>query len=274
MPGRRLPREAKLPEPDGPASRRANLIGIGAPRTATSSLAWMLRATGDVFVPEEKEVNGFGIDDSVTEARYDTHFEKATVDHRYLAELSPVYLSNARVARRIRSYNPEAKIIATLRDPISRVVSQYRHMKRKIDVSMGPELNLDINSYIKKGLIGLRGRKSLKNSWYSASMNIKHSFYGRHLRRYYQCFPSDQILVLIYEDLIRPHPPGETSAWEQDLQRFLGVRLNKKYWDNRAVGFETEVADDVAGDLRKLFASEVSATSELIGRDLAELWGY
>ncbi|WP_143748641.1 sulfotransferase family protein [Mesorhizobium sophorae] len=263
-----------MPALKTPTSGRANLIGIGAPRTATSSLARMLGATRDVFVPEEKEINGFGIDDDVTEARYDTHFAEAAVDHRYLADISPVYLSSAQVAERIRSYNPQAKIIATLREPVSRVISQYRHMKGKIDASLGPELSLDINSYIRNGLIGFASHRAQDNSWYSASMNIEHSFYGRHLRRYYQSFPRNQILVLIYEDLIRPHPVREKGAWEQQLQQFLGVRVSQKYWDNRAEGFETEIAGDVAGDLKKLFATEVSMASDLTGRDLVGLWGY
>ncbi|MFD1981326.1 sulfotransferase family protein [Mesorhizobium newzealandense] len=263
-----------MPTLKTPTSRRANLIGIGAPRTATSSLARMLSATRDVFVPEEKEVNGFGIDDDVTDARYDMHFTEAAIDHRYLADISPVYLSSAQVAERIRSYNPEAKIIATLRDPVSRVISQYRHMKGKIDASLGPDLSLDINSYIKNGLIEISSHRAWDNSWYSASTNIVHSFYGSHLRRYYQSFPRKQILVLIYEDLIRPQPLRAKGAWEQQLQRFLGVGVNQQYWDNRAEGFETEIADDVAGDLKKLFAAEVSTASDLIGRDLVELWGY
>lgn len=119
-------------------ARRVNLIGIGAARTATSSLAWMLRGTGKVFVPEEKEMNGFGIDADVTASVYDMRFSEATTEHRYLADISPVYLSSIQVAEAIKAYNPDAKIIA--RDPVSRVISQYRHMKGKIDPSLGAEL--------------------------------------------------------------------------------------------------------------------------------------
>jgi hypothetical protein len=80
---------------------------------------------------------------------------------------------------------------------------------------------------MKKGLIEISNHDSLDNSWYSASMNIGHSFYGRNLRRYYRSFPRDQVLVLVYEDLIRPHPLREKGAWEQELQRFLGVRVSQ-----------------------------------------------
>jgi hypothetical protein len=254
-------------------ARRVNLIGIGAPRTATSSLAWMLRGTGKVFVPEEKEMNGFGIDADVTESVYDMRFSEATTEHRYLADISPVYLSSIQVAEAIKAYNPDAKIIATLRDPVSRVISQYRHMKGKIDPYLGPELKLDINSYIGKGVADIYNNKLEDNSWYSAAMNINHSFYGKHLQAYYQRFPKNQMLVLVYEDLTRRRPFHQ-GLWARQLQRFLGVNVNQEHHDNRAIGFETKIAGDMAVDLKKLFAADVSTTSDLIGRDLAKLWGY
>lgn len=254
--------------------RRANLIGIGAPRTATSSLARMLGATRKVFIPAEKEVNGFGIDADMTEARYGTRFADARSDCRYLADISPVYLSSRQAAERIRSYNPEAKIIATLREPVSRVISQYRHMKAKIDPSLGPELALDIDAYLRVGLAEIRSAQQQENSWYSASLNIAHSFYGSSLRRYYDLFPKDQIMVLIYEDLVRPRRFWETGVWEQDLRKFLGIKVSQRFWDNRAKGFKTAVSDEVADELKELFAAEVTATSELVGRDLNRMWGY
>lgn len=254
--------------------RRTNLIGIGAPRTATSSLASMLSATGQVFVPEEKEINGFGIDVELTESRYNARFSEARTEHCYLADISPVYLSNSRVAERIKRYNPQAKIIATLREPVSRVISQYRHMKRKVDPVLGPELQVDLNSYVQNGLRALRNKRPPENSWYSASMNIAHSLYGRHLRRYFDCFPQHQILVLIYEELICRRPFEEKGKWGEELQLFLGIDVSEKFWHNSAEGPEVKIADDLEADLREMFAAEVAATSQLIGRDLNRIWGY
>lgn len=234
----------------------------------------MLGATRKVFIPPEKEVNGFGIDADVTEARYETRFADARSDCRYLADISPVYLSSRRAAERIQSYNPEAKIIATLREPVSRVISQYRHMKAKIDASLGPELALDIDAYLRAGLAEIKSAQHQENSWYSASLNIAHSFYGSNLRRYYDLFPRDQIMVLIYEDLIRPRRFWEKGIWEQDLQRFLGIKVSQRFWDNRAKGTKIAVSDEVTSDLKELFAAEVAITSDLIGRDLNQMWGY
>ncbi|PWV98726.1 sulfotransferase domain-containing protein [Hoeflea marina] len=260
--------------PKGTGSRQANLIGIGAPRTATSSLARMLQASQEVFVPEEKELNGFGIDTSVTAERYDMSFAKATVEQHYLADITPVYLSNEQMPERIRSYNPDARIIATLREPVSRVVSQYRHMKSVVDTSLGPDLALDIESYVKRGLAEIGGHSPAENTWYSAAMNIRHSLYGSHLSRYYRCFPRDRILVLIYEDLTGPTPAAGKGVWEQQLKDFLGVTTDQTHWQNRAEGFETEISEELKGELRTLFAPEVALAGELIGRDLAGLWGY
>ena len=54
----------------------------------------MLGATRKVFIPPEKEVNGFGIDTDMTEARYEARFADARSDCHYLADISPVYLSS------------------------------------------------------------------------------------------------------------------------------------------------------------------------------------
>ena len=254
--------------------RRANLIGIGAPRTATSSLARMLAATPDVFVPREKELNSFGIVEPFAPARYTLRFAEAQAGHRYLADISPVYISNHHVPERIRSYNPDARIIATLRDPLSRVISQYRHMKNTAGASRGPDLDLDIDTYLRAGLTRIRRRRTPANAWYSAAMNICHSFYGTHLSRYYRFFPRDQILVLIYEDLVEPQQASGQGAWQRQLEQFLGVTVDQRSWENRAGGVEPAISDEVAGEVRKLLAPQVLKAGDLIGRDLGALWGY
>jgi len=57
-------------------------------------------------------------------------------------------------------------------------------------------------------------------------------------------------------------------------RKFLGIKVSQRFWDNRAKGFKTAVSDEVADELKELFAAEVTATSELVGRDLNRMWGY
>jgi hypothetical protein len=255
--------------------RRVNLVGIGAPRTATSSLAAMLAGTRRVFVPDEKEVNGFGITPELTETLYDLRFANARARHRYIADISPVYLSNARVPARIKSYNPEARIIATLREPISRIVSQYSHMRWQMtDFSLAPDLRLDVNAYIRKGLADLQVGAFKPNSWYSAALNVSHSFYGRNLERYFECFAKEQILVLVYEDLLRPRWFWQRGQWQEDLRSFLGVAVSERVWENRATDERLTVAQDLVAELRELFAPQIKAAGEFAGRDLSVLWEY
>ncbi|TPJ29991.1 sulfotransferase [Mesorhizobium sp. B2-8-3] len=257
-------------------ARRVNLFGVGAPRTATSSLAAMLAKTQQVFVPEEKEVNGFGITPELTEALYDLRFADARARHRYIADISPIYFSNERVPARIKSYNPDAKIIVTLREPISRIVSQYSHMRRQTtdDASLAPDLQLDVNGYIRKGLFDLQAGAFKPNSWYSAALNITHSFYGRNLARFRDCFASEQILVLIYEDLLQPRWFWQRGRWHKDLQSFLGVKVNERAWENRATDERLTVAQDLVAELKDLFAPEIRIAAEFVGRNLPAVWGY
>ncbi|MDX8527729.1 sulfotransferase [Mesorhizobium sp. MSK_1335] len=255
-------------------ARRVNLIGVGAPRTATTSLARMLAATGQVFVPDGKEVNGFGITPELTQTLYDLRFAEARGQHRYIADFSPVYLSGACVPQRIKSYNPDARIIATLREPIARMLSQYCHMRQTQDPSLDSDLRLDVNAYIRRGLSDLQAGDPAPDRWYSAALNVTHSFYGRSLERYFACFARKQILVLIYDDLLQPRGFWRRGRWERGLRSFLGVAVNRRVWENQAADEQLTVEPDLVAELRALFAPQVKTAGRLIGRDLSALWGY
>ncbi|RAZ85637.1 hypothetical protein DPM33_28390 [Mesorhizobium hawassense] len=255
-------------------ARRVNLFGVGAPRTATTSLAKMLAATGQVFVPDGKEVNGFGITPELTQTLYDLRFAGARGQHRYIADFSPVYLSDAQVPSSIRSYNPDAMIIATLREPVARVLSQYTHMRQTKDPSLDIDLRLDVNAYIRKGLSDLRAGPLEPYRWYSAALNMTHSFYGRNLERYFGCFPRKRILVLVYEDLLQPRGFWRRGRWERGLRSFLGVAIDRRVWENQVADEPPTVEPELIAELRALFAPDVKIAGRLIGRDLSALWGY
>ncbi len=254
--------------------RRVNLFGVGPPRTATTSLAMMLAATGKVFVPDGKEVNGFGITPELTQTLYDLRFAEAREKHRYIADFSPVYLSDAEVPSRIKSYNPDARIIATLREPVARMLSQYAHMRQTKDPSLDIDLRLDVNAYIRKGLSDLQAGPLEPYRWYSAALNMTHSFYGRNLERYFACFSRKRILVLVYEDLLQPRRLWRRDRWERGLRSFLGVAIGRRVWENQVADEPLTVEPELNAELRALFAPEVKAAGKLIGRDLSALWGY
>jgi hypothetical protein len=112
-------------------------------------------------------------------------------------EWSTSYLYSEEAPLRIRECYPEAKLIAILRNPISRAYSQYRNAVRAGEI----EKTATFDEYS-------RGEKSVWDQ----------GLYAQQLSRYYEHFPKDQILVLIYEDIQK-----DPVAFMRRIHEFLGI---------------------------------------------------
>jgi len=110
---------------------RVNLFVIGVNKAGTSWLYQLLRQHPDVFMSDVKELYFFGTDQSGPEdlAAYHSHFPFDD-DHCYFGEATVMYYQESLVADEIAAYNPDARLLAIVRDPIERLISQYRYHKQ------------------------------------------------------------------------------------------------------------------------------------------------
>lgn len=117
---------------------RVNLFIIGVNKAGTSWLYYFLGQHPDVFMSDVKELYFFGDkknypvagtqDPSDLDGYHDYFpFDEA---YQYYGEATAKYYQSEAVADKIRRYNPEAKLLATVRDPIQRLLSQYRYRKQ------------------------------------------------------------------------------------------------------------------------------------------------
>lgn len=111
---------------------KVNLFVIGVNKAGTSWLYYLLDHHPDIFMADAKELYFFGeVEDKgpntleAYHARFPFH-----EDYRYFGEATVMYYRSAEVAKKIRSYNPEAKLLAIVRDPIDRLRSQYQYHKQ------------------------------------------------------------------------------------------------------------------------------------------------
>ena len=116
---RRRRRHAELP----------NLIIIGGLKCGTTSLHHYLGLHPEINMSKPKELNFF-----VEELNWDLGLDwyRGRFDDRHpvRGESSPHYTNLPRytgVAERIREHCPEAKLLYMVRDPISRILSHWRH---------------------------------------------------------------------------------------------------------------------------------------------------
>lgn len=180
-----------------------DFIGIGAQKAGTTWLAQCLAEHPQLFIPRRKELNYWNRTKDCPAApskqytgfrEYRQQFREAP-DNAKLGEFSTHYLYDPVSPGLIREAFPEVRIIAILRDPIKRALSQYYHTKKLIPLDASFEESLQIYpEFLERGL------------------------YYEQLLRFFNTFPGEQIHVVIYEQLKKE--PRETL---KKLYAFLGV---------------------------------------------------
>jgi sulfotransferase family protein len=219
-------------EPTAPlrASRKRvpDFFIVGAPKSGTTSLYQMLRRHPQIYMPDLKEPRflasdmrpraGFSegpkdIGYPVTLDDYLALFDDAMPEQR-VGEASTSYLWSRTAAATIAELQPDARIIAILREPASFLRSLHltyllgrNETVRDLRRAMALEADRREGRHIP--------RRSHRPQVLQYSEHVR---YVEQLRRYHDRFPPEQVLVLIYEDF-RDH----NEATVRQVLRFLDV---------------------------------------------------
>ena len=123
-------------------------------------------------------------------------FKDAT-DEKIVGESSTGYLYSKSAAREIAKFNPDAKILMVLREPVDFMHSFHSQLLRSAN-----ENEPDFRTALKLE----ESRKKGKNIPYTATypenlLYIDQVHYANQVRRFFDAFDSRNIKVLIYEDL-------------------------------------------------------------------------
>lgn len=175
---------------------RPTFIGIGAQKCASSWLHRIAACHPQAGVSVEKEVDFFSYHFDHGYQWYEDRFRHCA-GRRAIGETSPSYFCDPRVPIRVRRYNPAARIIVSLRDPVERALSNHRH-----EVRVGH----------------VRGDLSFTGGLENNPMYIEQGRYATHLRRWFRHFPPEQLLVVLMEDIER-----DPRAVSRVVYRFMGV---------------------------------------------------
>lgn len=204
-------------------SRRPDLFIIGAPKCGTTSLYAYLKGHPEVFMAADKEPDYFAPDlvwRTVGEPmiygrdleRYLSLFSGAQ-DRRRLGEASTRYMYSQRAPRLIHEFQPQARIIAMLRDPVDML--QALHNQR---VAEGTEDIVDFEQALAADEDRRRGRRLPAGMTPLVAPYRGWARFGEQLPRWFDAFGRDRVQVIILDDLVRD--PADTFC--QVLQ-FLDV---------------------------------------------------
>ena len=184
-----------------------HFIGIGAARSGTSWLHNTLKEHPRISFGLQKELNFF----NDTYASYSAHIlpknftkgldwylrQLVLEEDKINGEISPTYFTDENAPSRIKQLFPHVKILVILRNPIDRAYSHYRLFRSGPGISSPPDFDVAVHEYPDFRDGGL---------------------YFKHLSRYYELFPAEQIGVFLYDDLER-----NPEKLLRDVERFLGV---------------------------------------------------
>ena len=215
---------SSTPAVGGTHDRAPDFFIVGQPKCGTTALYDMLKGHPQIFMPSCKEPWFFAPELHVrtpprpegtpqTLAEYLSLFEPARPDQR-AGEASAQYLWSRTAASRIAEVQPDARIIAILREPASFLRSlhlQFLQTYVETESDLGRALALEDDRR--------RGRSIPRRTfWPLALLYSDHVRYVEQLSRYRDAFGDERMLVLIYDDFKR-----DNEATVRRVLRFLEV---------------------------------------------------
>ncbi len=203
------------------ARAKPNFFIVGAPKCGTTSLHEYLQRHPDIFMPYYKEPHFFGSDLKGSRflqlrgkpEKYLKLFRDARGAKR-IGESSPWYLVSQCAAAEIQAYDPQAKIIIMLRNPIDMMYSmwsQFRYSGNEdiphFEEALAAEPERRAGRRIRRAAHCVTGLYYKQMARYSAQVE-----------RYFERFGRDNVLVIIFDDF-----RADTAAVYRAVLEFLEV---------------------------------------------------
>lgn len=197
--------------------QKINTFIIGAQKAGTTSLYNWLGQHPDIDAPKIiKDYNFFRNDNyfkkgyGYLESFYNQKSQiklNAAVNYMFFDELC---------AKRIFEYNPQAKIIVCLREPIQRAISAYKYFVRTLreENSFHEALNRELKGE-------LSTPEELGDNTY-----IKHGLYYDQIQTFLKYFPKKQIKFLFFEELTNQEKQNSLMV---DILSFLEIDSDFKF---------------------------------------------
>jgi hypothetical protein len=183
--------------------RKPDVFIVGAPKCGTSAMHQYLAAHDEIYMAK-KEMHAFGSDLRFGPQFYRRNLQEYLAEfdarngERRAGEASVWYLYSAQAAAEIHAFNPEARIIIMLREPVEMLYSLYSQFR------------FDGNEHLKTFEEALaaeedrRAGRRIKRQTYLAQGLVYRDTarYTAQIRRYFEVFGRDRVHVVVYDDLV------------------------------------------------------------------------
>ncbi|PWW81195.1 hypothetical protein CR164_11690 [Prosthecochloris marina] len=165
-----------------------NFIVVGAAKSGTTSLYQYLKQHNDIYMSFRKEIMFFDLNYYKGLEYYAKYF-KGYNGEKAIGDISPSYMCDSNVPRRIAKILPKTKIIFLLRNPIDRIYSHYW------DLVCWKIIKSDFRDAIHQSAIW---KKSYGYLEYDI---LEMGLYYKYINKYREYYSDDDIGVFLYDDM-------------------------------------------------------------------------
>ena len=216
---------------------KANIFIVGAPKCGTTTLSAMLNGHSNIQLSHPKEPMYFCSDLDILAGHMDGNdyfkrFFKSDARINNYVDASALYLYSKQAASSIHAYNPSAKIIVILRNPVEQAHAFHAELLRNG--------NEDVSDFKTAwNLIPRRKNgEDLPKNVLEPSLLFYDDIiqYATQLHRFVELFGSENIKVLLFEEFF--HSPKKGI---QDLMTFLELPFEDSMLNIEKMNANTEI---------------------------------
>jgi sulfotransferase family protein len=240
--------------------RLPNLVGVGSGRCGTTLLYGLLQAQPDIYMTPVKEANFFGSaaqrSDEGALREYRLLFA-GQQNENYIGEITPTYLTTLPSLQQIRSVLGDIKLVITLRDPVMRLISHFKHHRAAHKCG-------SIEHYLEVALVQ-HEEDPTNTGWTRPQQGIRYSMYSDGIAQVKSMFSPRNILVLFYEDL-HEGPDKWVSMLSEFLETEVICALDVNKFRNGSDREALEFPSSKVGEqVRALFERDVYVLQNELG---------
>lgn len=237
----------------------------GVQKGATTALHHYMHQHVDINLPEKKELHFFD-DETIdwTNPPYDSvyHdcFTNSLQNNVLYGEATPIYTYWLPSMARIKLYNPNIRLIVSLRDPVARAYSAWRMIH-----AWGLE-PLSFSQAIREGRERVANAVEIPGHDRLYSY-VERGFYAEQILRMLNYFPREQILFLTSNEL--QHQPENVLNQVCDflqIPKFRNMPKQQIVFSHKHINTVAQAPTSIDIEyLRTLFHEDLEQTQELIG---------
>jgi len=183
-----------------------NFLYVGSSKAGSTWIYEALKEHPQVYIPQNKEVRFFDLNYQRGEGWYLKYFEGVRQE-KAIGELSHDYFLLPEVAPRIKNLLPNCRILFSLRNPVGKMISNYKHAVGRYWVDQG---RFDEFVYGE-------GKNAAPNNEH-INLTFDTTNYYKYVNPYFDLFPRNNILIMFFEDL-----RNDPTKFAQTMYKFLEV---------------------------------------------------